>query len=94
MAESKYETVRVSGNTDENPFEAIGLTNAVEDLVQAERHHVTSMNKAQLHSLPLRSYLDQTLIPVLSEGMKAIAKERPPNPCEYLALFLLRNGPK
>ncbi|KAI8586536.1 Dpy-30 motif-domain-containing protein [Geranomyces variabilis] len=48
--------------------------------------------KEQLNGLPLRAYLDHTVVPVLVEGLKALAKERPPNPCEYLAVYLLRNG--
>ena len=40
----------------------------------------------------MRAYLDQTVVPVLVEGMKALVKERPPNPCEYLAAYLLRNA--
>ncbi|RKO86276.1 Dpy-30 motif-domain-containing protein [Blyttiomyces helicus] len=52
------------------------------------------MDKAHLQSLPLRAYLDYTVVPVLAEGLKALAKERPPNPCEYLATYLLKNGPK
>jgi hypothetical protein len=32
--------------------------------------------KVNLQSLPLRSYLDKTVIPVLMEGLKAVANER------------------
>jgi protein dpy-30 len=47
--------------------------------------------KVDLQSLPTRAYLDQTVVPILLQGMSALAKERPPNPIEYLAAYLLKN---
>ena len=41
----------------------------------------------------LRRYLDQTVVPTLLQGLSALVKERPPNPVEYLATFLLQNNP-
>jgi len=45
-----------------------------------------------LNSLPIRSYLDQTVVPVLLQGMAEVARERPENPIEYLANFLLNHS--
>ncbi|CAG0903322.1 unnamed protein product [Darwinula stevensoni] len=42
-------------------------------------------------TIPTRQYLDQTLVPILLEGLAAIAKERPQDPVEYLGNFLLRS---
>lgn len=50
------------------------------------------IDKTKLASLPVKTYLDQTVVPVLIEGLKAVSRERPPNPIEYLALFLLRES--
>ncbi len=50
--------------------------------------------KADLQSLPIRAYLDQTVVPVLLQGMSVLAKERPPNPIEYLGTYLLKNKDK
>ncbi|XP_064602266.1 protein dpy-30 homolog isoform X2 [Liolophura sinensis] len=47
--------------------------------------------KVDLQSLPTRAYLDQTVVPVLLQGMSVLAKERPPNPIEFLAAYLLKN---
>jgi len=47
--------------------------------------------RVDLQSLPTRAYLDQTVVPVLLNGMSVLAKERPPNPIEYLAAYLLKN---
>jgi protein dpy-30 len=42
--------------------------------------------------LPIRAYLDQTVVPVLLQGMAELAKEKPENPIEYLAHFLLKHA--
>ena len=41
-------------------------------------------------SIPTRQYLDQTVVPILLQALGALAKERPPNPIEYLANYLLK----
>lgn len=50
--------------------------------------------KVDLQGLPVRAYLDQTIVPILLQGMSVLAKERPPNPIEYLATYLLKNKDK
>ncbi|BFZ07235.1 hypothetical protein BsWGS_10274 [Bradybaena similaris] len=47
--------------------------------------------KVDLQSLPTRAYLDQTVVPILLSGMSVLARERPPNPVEFLAAYLLKN---
>ncbi|KAI9545592.1 Protein dpy-30 [Dissostichus eleginoides] len=47
--------------------------------------------KVDLQALPTRAYLDQTVVPILLQGLSTLAKDRPPNPIEYLAAFLLKN---
>ena len=47
-----------------------------------------------LQALPIRAYLDQTVVPILLDGMSALVKERPPNPIEWLAAYLIRNNPQ
>ena len=49
--------------------------------------------KLDLATVPIRQYLDQTVVPTLLQGLSALVKERPPNPVEYLATFLLQNNP-
>lgn len=41
-------------------------------------------------SVPTRQYLDSTVVPILLQGLGALAKDRPENPIEYLANFLMR----
>lgn len=45
-----------------------------------------------LQSLPIRSYLDQTVVPVLLQGLAELSKERPSNPVEWLGQYLLKNS--
>ena len=47
----------------------------------------------ELQQLPIRAYLDQTVVPILLTGMAQLVKDRPANPIEYLAHFLLKNNP-
>ena len=47
-----------------------------------------------MQALPIRAYLDQTVVPILLDGMSELVKERPPNPVEWLAGDLLRNDPQ
>lgn len=47
-------------------------------------------DKLNLQALPIRAYLDQTVVPLLLDGMSSLVKERPPNPVEWLAMYLLK----
>lgn len=47
--------------------------------------------KRDLQSLPTKQYLDQTVAPILLQGLQNLAKERPPDPITYLATYLLKN---
>ena len=60
---------------------------------KAEQAAVAVQNKLQQQALPIRAYLDQTVVPILLQGLSALVKERPPNPVEYLANYLLKNNP-
>ena len=56
------------------------------------KENAKPQNNNNLNSLTIRSYLDQTVVPVLLQGMADVAKERPENPIEYLANFLLKHS--
>ena len=47
-----------------------------------------------LQSLPIRAYLDQTVVPVLLQALSEVAKERPANPIEFVAKYLLEHNPE
>eukprot|EP00978_Attheya_sp_CCMP212_P021080 scaffold61195_cov58-Attheya_sp.AAC.4 len=47
-----------------------------------------------VNNLPIRAYLDQTVVPILLDGMSELVKERPQNPIEWLAAYLLQHDPQ
>ncbi|KAL2911304.1 COMPASS (complex proteins associated with Set1p) component [Polyrhizophydium stewartii] len=71
---------------------SLQLGSPVEDVINAHRSTAAASDRSNPQSLPLRSYLDQTVIPTLVEGLKIIARERPPNPTEFLGVYLLKNS--
>mmetsp|Transcript_47155 Transcript_47155/g.34481 ORF Transcript_47155/g.34481 Transcript_47155/m.34481 type:complete len:87 (-) Transcript_47155:95-355(-) len=64
------------------------------EMMEAEKDLDAAQEKLNLQSLPIRSYLDQTVVPILLDGMSALVKERPPNPVEWLAAYLLKHNPQ
>eukprot|EP00275_Glaucocystis_incrassata_P002050 EC124643.1.p1 GENE.EC124643.1~~EC124643.1.p1 ORF type:complete len:126 (+),score=13.83 EC124643.1:297-674(+) len=64
------------------------------ELKEAEKSARTPLMKIPTQNLPVRAYLDQTVVPLLVQGLGALAKERPGNPIEFLAAFLLKNNPQ
>ncbi|KAL3823072.1 hypothetical protein ACHAXA_011124 [Cyclostephanos tholiformis] len=55
---------------------------------------IAAAQQKNMVTLPIRAYLDQTVVPILLDGMSELVKERPPNPVEWLAAYLLRNDPQ
>ena len=45
-------------------------------------------SKTDVQTLPTRQYLDSTVVPILLEGLAALAKERPEVPIDFLIDFL------
>ncbi|XP_072319095.1 protein dpy-30 homolog [Eucyclogobius newberryi] len=74
----------------ENPHADFGLTDSLQRALDGEKSG-EKKQKVDLQALPTRAYLDQTVVPILLQGLSVLAKERPPNPIEYLATFLLKN---
>lgn len=44
--------------------------------------------------LPPNQYLEESVMPVLTEGLARLAAVRPSNPVQWLAVYLLQNDPK
>ncbi|XP_060038521.1 protein dpy-30 homolog [Erinaceus europaeus] len=76
----------------ENPYAEYRLTDNVESIVENETINAekSSKQKVDLQSLPALAYVDQTVVPVLLQGLAVLAKERTPNPIEFLASYLLK----
>ncbi|CAF0877551.1 unnamed protein product [Adineta ricciae] len=54
----------------------------------------TNKQKPDVSTLPTRAYLDQTVVPILLQGMSQLARDRPVKPIEHLALYLQQNKEK
>lgn len=52
------------------------------------------MDAAQLQNMPLRMYLDKTVVPLLLQALTECAKERPQYPIEFVANYLHENNPE
>ncbi|CAH0560091.1 unnamed protein product [Brassicogethes aeneus] len=52
---------------------------------------LSKKSRVDLSSLPTRQYLDQTVVPVLMNGLSYLAKERPTEPITALANYLLKH---
>mmetsp|Transcript_36073 Transcript_36073/g.36760 ORF Transcript_36073/g.36760 Transcript_36073/m.36760 type:complete len:113 (+) Transcript_36073:70-408(+) len=82
----------------EKPAEDTPVDNApvatIKEVQDAEKDLEAAQDKLNLQALPIRAYLDQTVVPLLLEGMAALVKERPSNPVEWLATYLLKHNPQ
>ena len=45
-------------------------------------------------NLPVRAYLDKTVVPILLQALAECSKERPEHPVEFVANYLLANNPE
>ncbi|KAG5513527.1 hypothetical protein PMAC_000959 [Pneumocystis sp. 'macacae'] len=54
----------------------------------------TQLQNRIISTVPTRVYLNENITPVLLEGMKIIAKERPPNPLQVLGEYLINKSKK
>ncbi|RVE52627.1 hypothetical protein evm_002746 [Chilo suppressalis] len=70
------------------------IPESVRRIIAMEKENETNASRKSridLNALPTRQYLDQTVVPILLQGLSALAKERPPDPINYLAAYLLKN---
>ncbi|XP_045495284.1 protein dpy-30 homolog [Colias croceus] len=70
------------------------IPESVKKIISMEKENDTNASRKSridLNALPTRQYLDQTVVPILLQGLSALAKERPPDPINYLAAYLLKN---
>ncbi|KAL8614704.1 Protein dpy-30 [Nucella lapillus] len=91
MADETVATTDVAEQQQDNVLE---VPDNIQKLITNEKESSESAAKrpkVDLQSLPTRAYLDQTVVPVLLQGMSVLSKERPPNPIEFLAAYLLKN---
>ncbi|XP_033165798.1 protein dpy-30 homolog [Drosophila mauritiana] len=67
-------------------------TNPVAQQQQQQQPAVAKKPSGETNNMPTRQYLDQTVAPVLLHGMQALARERPTDPIQFLASYLLKHS--
>ncbi|GMF48811.1 unnamed protein product [Phytophthora fragariaefolia] len=95
-ADAKEEEAKPEADSkgEEPPQEAPASKNDEDEVKAAEPAAESVQDKVEVQALPIRAYLDQTVVPILLQGMSALVKERPPNPIEWLAAYLIKNNPQ
>merc|ERR1712000_154891 len=68
----------------------------LQELAKHERDALTgkpasAMKLSELQTMPSRQYLDETVMPLLYNGLERLVEERPPNAVDWLATYLLKN---
>ncbi|CAL1529669.1 unnamed protein product [Lymnaea stagnalis] len=92
--ESVSRPVSAGGLLSGDAIESQDVPENIQKIITSEKEAYDVPNKrpkVDLQSLPTRTYLDQTVVPILLSGMSVLARERPPNPIEFLAAYLLKN---
>ena len=51
-----------------------------------------AQDSVEMKQLPIKAYLDQQLMPLLVEALAQLAKEKPEEPIEFVAKYLLDLG--
>ena len=59
-----------------------------------ENAAATDVQDPAVQNLPLRQYLDKTVVPILLQALSECAKERPAHPIEFVAEYLQKNNPE
>lgn len=46
------------------------------------------------HKVPVRQYLDETVVPILRQALRALVKARPADPYDFLSDYIRANKPQ
>lgn len=73
---------------------AAPLVSTPDAVKAAEKAAANVQKRLNVNAAPIRQYLEATVVPILMTGLQALCKERPDNPLEFLAMFLLKHNPQ
>jgi hypothetical protein len=79
LAEGAEGTTATTTATPPSPgsvLESLGLSKGLLEFVEMQREFHPTPSQAQVQGLPMKEYLEVTLLPVLLEGLKAVVRER------------------
>mmetsp|Transcript_46148 Transcript_46148/g.144757 ORF Transcript_46148/g.144757 Transcript_46148/m.144757 type:complete len:98 (+) Transcript_46148:62-355(+) len=94
MAEEEVEMKQETEETAPAPAEAGSAPENLDQAAIAEKAAVEAQEKIDAQALPIRTYLDQTVVPILLQGLSELVRARPDDPVEYLAAYLMKHNPK
>ena len=69
----------------------IGVFDVIDNKSGAE---VGAQESTEIKQLPIKAYLDQQLMPLLLEALGELSKEKPEEPIEFVAKYLLDHNPE
>ncbi|XP_017001701.1 protein dpy-30 homolog [Drosophila takahashii] len=83
-----------SNNAQSNEAKSEVGGQSTNPVAQQQQQQQTAAKKpnGETSSMPTRQYLDQTVAPVLLHGLQALARERPADPIQFLASYLLKHS--
>lgn len=67
------------------------LPSHILQIIDHESNISTSPSLSDIQAFPTTAYFNQTVIPIIVEGLTIVARERPKKPIEFLAAFLIKN---
>ncbi|TPX31033.1 hypothetical protein SmJEL517_g05545 [Synchytrium microbalum] len=88
--DNKEETALPPSSADEKMNKLRQLPKTIEEYLANSR--ATDPANIEKNNAPARVYLEDSVLPLLIEGLKALNRERPPNPSEWLGMYLVRNS--
>mmetsp|Transcript_4154 Transcript_4154/g.13654 ORF Transcript_4154/g.13654 Transcript_4154/m.13654 type:complete len:130 (-) Transcript_4154:3094-3483(-) len=74
-------------------FSAVALPAPLPEPEAPAEEDPSESRKNALWNLPIRTYLDQTVVPILLDGMAELVKVRPQDPVKWLSEYLDDNNP-
>mmetsp|Transcript_7170 Transcript_7170/g.9071 ORF Transcript_7170/g.9071 Transcript_7170/m.9071 type:complete len:128 (-) Transcript_7170:508-891(-) len=84
----------ISGDGDADESKEREEQKKAESEAAASGSKAGSASKPSTNTMPIRAYLDHTVVPILLAGMSQLCKERPDcDEIEWLAHWMLRNNP-
>eukprot|EP00826_Nyctotherus_ovalis_P040117 TRINITY_DN3912_c0_g1_i2.p1 TRINITY_DN3912_c0_g1~~TRINITY_DN3912_c0_g1_i2.p1 ORF type:complete len:147 (+),score=56.51 TRINITY_DN3912_c0_g1_i2:151-591(+) len=64
-----------------------------EEGLAAERKALSFVNASSDNILPTKEYIEKTVLKLLLQALTVVAKERPENPVEFVAYYILKHNP-
>jgi protein dpy-30 len=86
--------VNVNPGTYQTPSSAGGYNMNPTGMNQGNTGTTSISGAGVVQGSSTRAYLDQTVIPILMDGLNELVKDRPAKPVQYLASYLLRHDPQ